>query len=135
MCVFFSFFSFFCKPYPKYQRIWSKKHFIDHETATAIQLFLPTKRKFLRTLLFQNNSQRGGILQGLIDNYGHLFYHLFCISLKWTLSSGQKPVYTVKILVPEQIAFAAVVYFGQAFVFCRLINKNMLEWFLLIMCK
>ena len=26
-------------------------------------------------------------------------------------------------------------YFGQGFVFCRLINKNVLEWFLLIICK
>ena len=42
---------------------------------------------------------------------------------------------TVKILILGQIAVAAVVYFGQVFCFCRLINKSMLEWFLLIMCK
>ena len=36
----------------------------------------------------------------------------------------KKPVYTVKILVSEQIAFAAVFFFGQVFVFCRLINKS-----------
>ena len=41
---------------------------------------------------------------------------------------------TVKILIPDQIAFAAVVYFGQVFGFCRLINKSVLKWFLLIMC-
>ena len=40
---------------------------------------------------------------------------------------------TVKILIPDQIAFAAVVYFGQVFGFCRLINKSVLKWFLLIM--
>ena len=34
----------------------------------------------------------------------------------------------------EQIALAAITYFEQVFVFCRLMNKNMLEWFLLIMC-
>ena len=40
--------------------------------------------------------------------------HVFiCISLKLTLSSGQKPVYTVKILISEQIAFVAVLYLGQ----------------------
>ena len=31
-----------------------------------------------------------------------------CTSLKQTLSSGQKPVCIVKILISEQIAFAAV---------------------------
>ena len=31
---------------------------------------------------------------------------------------------TVKILISDQIAFAAVVYFGQVFGFCRLINKT-----------
>ena len=41
----------------------------------------------------------------------------------------------VKILISEKIALAAVFYFGQVFVFCRFINKNVLEWFLLIICK
>ena len=35
-------------------------------------------------------------------------------------------------MVSEQIAVAAVFYSRQVFVFCRLTNKNMLEWFLLI---
>ena len=39
------------------------------------------------------------------------------------------------MVIPKQIALTAVFYFGQAFVFCMLINKNVLEWFLLIMCK
>ena len=39
------------------------------------------------------------------------------------ISSGKKPVYTIKILISEQITFAAVVYFGQVFVFCRLTIK------------
>ena len=37
--------------------------------------------------------------------------------------------------ISEQIALAAIFCFGQAFVFCNLISKNVLEWFLLIMCK
>ena len=41
---------------------------------------------------------------------------------------------TVKILISNQIAFAAVVYFGQVFGFCRLISKSVLKWFLLIIC-
>ena len=42
---------------------------------------------------------------------------------------------SVKILILDQRTFAVVVYFGQVFRFCRLINKSVLEWFLLIMCK
>ena len=30
----------------------------------------------------------------------------------------------VKILVPEQIVLGVMFYFGQVFVFCRLINKD-----------
>ena len=41
----------------------------------------------------------------------------------------------VKILLSEQIALAAMFYPKQVFVFCMLINKNVMEWFLLIMCK
>ena len=50
-------------------------------------------------------------------------------------SSGQKPVYTAKILISEQITVTAVLYFRQVLVFRRLIKLRVLEWFLLIMCK
>ena len=40
-----------------------------------------------------------------------------------------------KFSKPEQIALAAMFYFGQVFVCCIFINKNMLEWFQLIICK
>ena len=105
----------------------AKKYFIDHRTANAIQLFVPIKRKFFRSLLFQRKLPRGVIPQGILNKYSYLF---ISISLKWTLGSGKKPAYTAKILVSEQIAFAAVL-----FVFSRLINRGVLEWFLLIMCK
>ena len=39
------------------------------------------------------------------------------------------------ITILEQTVVAAIVYFGQVFVFCSLIYKKVLEWFLLIMCK
>ena len=32
----------------------AKKYFIDHQTTNAIQLFVPIKKKFFGTLLFQN---------------------------------------------------------------------------------
>ena len=38
---------------------------------------------------------------------------------------------SIKIVVSDQIALADVLYFRKIFVFCRLINKNELEWFLL----
>ena len=44
-------------------------------------------------------------------------------------------MYTVKILISEQVALAEVVYFGQVFVSYRLINESALEWFLLILWK
>ena len=77
----------------------TKKYFVDHRTANAIQLFVPIKRKFFGSFYFQNKSQQRRILQGLLDKYS---YPYMCISLKWTWSSGQKPVYNVKILVLEQ---------------------------------
>ena len=41
---------------------------------------------------------------------------------------------TLKILISDQVAFAAVVYFRQVFGFFRLISKSMLKQFLLIIC-
>ena len=110
----------------------ANNYFTDHLTTNTIQLFVPTKRKFLVSIIFQNKSQRRVIPYRLLNKYSHLF---ICILLKDTLSSGQKPVYTVKTITSEQIVFAAKLYFGQVFVFCRLINKSVLEWFLLIMCN
>ena len=40
-----------------------------------------------------------------------------------------------KILISEQIDIVAIFYFEQVFVFCRVINETVLEWFLLIICK
>ena len=48
---FFSFFSFFCQPYLKYQRIWGKKIFY-HGIANAVQLFVPIKKNFGGFLFF-----------------------------------------------------------------------------------
>ena len=79
---------------------WAKKYFIDHWTANAIQLLVPTKKKFFESLLFQNKSQRRGFPRGLLDKYSHLFIWIWS---KWTLSSKQKPVCIVKILISEQI--------------------------------
>ena len=75
----FSFFSFFCQPYPEYRRIRSKKIFYRPSNSWSIQLFVPIKRKFVGFILFQNKSQRRGIPQRLVDKYSHLF---ICMLLK-----------------------------------------------------
>ena len=98
-----------------------KKYFTDHQTANKVQLFIPMIRKYFVSILFQNKSQRRGFPQRLLDKYNYL---LILISLKKTLRSGQKHVFTVRILISEQIAFAAVLYFRQGFVFCSLIDKT-----------
>ena len=36
--------------------------------------------------------------------------------------------------IPEEIARDAIFYCGKILVFCKLINKNMSEWFLLKIC-
>ena len=71
---------------------------------------LPVLFLLLRLFFFRTNHSKGEFPRGLPDKHSHLF---ICISLKWTLSSGQKAAYNVKILVSEQIAFATVLYLGQ----------------------
>ena len=131
LSVFF-FFLFFCQPYPKYWAIRGKKIFYRPSNSYYNSAIIPIKRTFFGSILFQNKLQQRGIPQGPLDKYSDL---LICILFKQTSISGQKSVYTVKILILEQIAFAAAFYFGQVFVFCMEINKSMLDWFLLIMCK
>ena len=75
------FFSVFCLLYPKCRGIRSKKIFIDHQTANIIQSFVPIKRTFFGSIIFQNKLQRRGISQVLLDEHCHLF---ICISLKQT---------------------------------------------------
>ena len=41
----------------------------------------------------------------------------------------------LKTVISEQIALTAMLRFEQVFAFFMLINKNVLEWFLLIICK
>ena len=128
----FFFSCFFSSLIQNIREFRAKKYFLDHEIANTNQLFVPVNQKFIESILFQIKSKQRRICQGLHDKYSHLF---ICLSLKQTLSSRQKPVYTVKILISEQIDFVAVLYFEQVSVFFRLITKNLLEWFLLIICQ
>ena len=76
---------------------------------------------FFSSILFLNKLQRRGIPQRLVDNCSHLF---ICISLRQTLSSGQKSVLT-DMNILEQMALAATFYFGPV-VFCRCSHYELL---------
>ena len=58
----------------------AKKYFSDQRTANTIQSFVPIRRNFFGSILFQNKSHRRGIPQRLLDKYRHLC--IICISLK-----------------------------------------------------
>ena len=108
----------------------ANKYFTEHQIANnfnTIQLFVPIKKKIFVSVFFRNKLQWSRISQPPA--------YLCIIKTEGKLSSGEKPVYNVQLLISEQIAFAPVFYFGQVFAFCRLINRIMLEWFLLIMCR
>ena len=91
----FSAFIFFCSEFSNIGEFRAKKY-VDYQTANTYHLFVRMNQKFFGSILFQNKPQQRGIRQGLLDKYSHLF---ICISLKQTLSSGQKSVYSVKILI------------------------------------
>ena len=94
--------------------IRSKKIFYRPSCSWYNPVICCYKWKFFWSILFLNKSQRS---------------HLFVLHIiKKTFSTGQKPVLTVKIMISEQVNLAsAFFYFGQVFVFCRFINKNVLE--------
>ena len=132
ICVCSSGFCFSANLIQNIDKFGTKKYFIDHWTYNAIQLFVPIKKRFFGSLLFQNKLQQRGILHGWLDKYSYL---LICISLKWTLSSGLKPVYSVKISRIRTNSLCCSALLWTSFFFCRLINKSILEWFPLITYK
>ena len=73
----------------------AKKYFIGHRTANVIPLFIPIKRKFFVSLFLRTNRREGEFPRSYWINTATLYFH----NIKWTLSSGQKPAYTVKITV------------------------------------
>ena len=76
---------------PNIRQLRVKKYFTDHQIANTVQLFVAIKRKLFRSNLLLNKSQRREIPWSLLDKCSHQF---ICISLKYTLCSGQKPVYS-----------------------------------------
>ena len=90
------------------------------------------KRKFFWSILFLNKSQQRGIPQRLLDKCSHLFiYNL----LKFIKIAIDKNCLNRINLGIRTYGHCWSVSFEQVFVFRRLINKNVLEWFLLIICK
>ena len=122
LSVFF-FFLFSFQPYPKYREIRSKKLFYRPLNSQYNSVVCFCRKETFLVYCFSEQVARL-IPYRLLHKYSHLF---ICMSIKETLSSGQKPVYTLKTKTSEQIAYAAVHYFGQVFVFSRLIDKSVLE--------
>ena len=81
----------------------AKKYFKDLRAADAVQLFVPIKMKFFGSLLFKTSRSEGEFPMGYLINASPICLH----ALKYTLSSEQKLVYTVKPIA-EQMAFVAV---------------------------
>ena len=103
---FFSFFSFFCQPYSEYRGIRSKKLFYRPLNSLYNSVICSYKKEISQVYSFSEQVTAKG--NSPKDQ---------------TVSSGQKPAYTVKILISEIVPFAAAFYFGQVFVFCRFIKK------------
>ena len=124
------FFFFFAATFPEYRWIPSKKIIYRSSDSQCNSVLCCYERKFFWSILLLYKWQQRGIPQRLLDKCSHLFI--------WTLlkqtSSSRKNLLKWHDDT-EQIALAVMFYFGQVFVFWRLVNKNMLGWFLLIMCK
>ena len=88
------------------------------------------KRKLFWSILFVNKPQRRGISKRLFDKCCHLF---ICISLKIHYVVNRK-LFKVTWRYQNR-SLLQYLNFRLAFDFCSLINKTLLEWFVLIMCK
>ena len=102
LCVFFSFFSFFTSLIQNIREFGAKNFFKDQRMQFT---YCPYKKEVFRVTSFSERVAAKGNSQKLLDKHNHLF---ICASLKSILSSWQKPVYTVKIVTSEYIAFATV---------------------------
>ena len=82
----------------------AQSYFTDHRKDNSVisscKMEIFWVYSFSRQVVAKRNS---------LDKDSHLFIRIL---LKKTLSRGQKPVYTVKILESKQIACGAVVYFA-----------------------
>ena len=93
----------------------AKKYFTDHRAANAIQLYLfLQKRNFLDLFFFRTSRSEGEFPRGYLINIAPVCWHIIKIDI-----SEQKPVYTVKILISEQTAFAAVPLLWTSFCFLQ----------------
>ena len=91
--------------FPEYWEIRNKKN---------ILLTIKQLMQFFWSILFLNKSQLSGISQKPVDKCSQLFISI----LKETLSGLQKPVKN-DMTISEQMAHAAIFYFGQVFIYCR----------------
>ena len=116
--------------YQKLSQTWECAfNAVEHHFLNSVKFFWVVLS--LLEFIFRTSHREGEFPRGSLMNTARIYLHIIKTDVKYE----QKPVFTVKMLISEQIAFAAVLYFKKVFVFCKLINKSLLEWFLLIMCK
>ena len=107
-----------------------KSYLTDLWTADRIQLFIAIKWNLSDLIFF---FEWRGVTQRLIDKCSHLF---ICISLSYTLSNGQKPVQNPNIRTNSPLLLMPNCFTLDKFLFfCSLINKKVLKYFLVIICR
>ena len=124
------FFFFFCPLlFRNNGELGAKKIFYGPSTAYAIQLFVAIKGHFSGLFFFWISRCKGEFPRDWLYKCNTCYIYN---NMQQTLINVEKHVQTVKSLVSERKTLASMFYFEQVFVFCMLINKNVLEWFLLI---
>ena len=104
----------------------AKKCFTDHQIANTSQLFFAIKENFSNLFCFWTSRSEREFTRDYLINVAACFFAchdmFICICMPWCEYIRKS-------------SLAVSIYFGQVFEFCRLINKSLLEWFLLKMCK
>ena len=103
------FFCFSATFFLEYRGIRSIKYFTDQRKANTVQLFIATKRNFSSLFFFFSSLLICYIVKTHIKQWTKT-----CLNKAEQNKGGRK----------EHIALAAIIYFGQVFVFCRLIKNR-----------
>ena len=115
-----------------YWEIWSKKIFyrLLLEQLIQVSYLLLYKEIFLDYSSSESVRAKGNSPDATWLMWPLVYLHVIEINIKlWTKTCPKWHT------LSEQIPLVAIFYFGKVFVFCWFISENVLEWFLLIICK
>ena len=111
----------------------AKKYFTYHQRANTTQLFVAIKGIFSGLFFFRRCRSKGKIPRDYLINLATCYLHIIKIYIKKFTKICLKPHDDTRKNSPG--CNILIFYFAQIFVFCRLISKNVLKWFLLMMCE